>query len=1289
MSERITLLNRLWALVSHLPRPFWFKEGSQESSYRYWAFISYSHKDEKQAKWLHRAIESYGIPSRVVEHGKGIPTGEPPPKRFRPVFRDFEELAARPDLGVAIEEALTASRYLIVVCSPNAANSEWVNREIEFFAGLGRKDRIFAYLVDGEPNTGDDTECFPPALRKPVEPLAADARPTRDGKYKAARENAKLKLLAGMLGVGFDALKQRDKQAKAARMRRAVVIALILVSIYSCVGLYAAEQRRESEAQAMGRISMGFATQAKEDVAAYPQRSLLTAIEALSYYSRKAGETGNSAAESSLHYVLNRTGGLGLPGHHNTVGATAISPDSRWLLTGDAGGLAFIWDLRADDPRATRKQLADHHGQITAAMFTPDGKLLVTGSSDSLNGSGRVRVWKIRESGVAGSPDFASPRGPGIRAIAISPDSRWLVTSDADDDVKLWNLGDMASKPIRLVRWANVVMSLAFSRDGKWLAAGSRNGEVFLWRMETKGPVNPPYVLRGHREWVNAVAFSANSNWLFTGSGQWQSSTSTATDGAERDFSIVAWDLTAENPAKASVRMGRMGNLGSPVTQLVVSTEGMGLISVGTGEGSARVWRQSELNHAAVWQPGEVLWDSVGPAAFSLGSAWLVIGDTLWDTRSGPSGYGTYLKLEGHEGAIRSVAFSADGRWLVTGGDDRLPRLWNLYRIAATNEATVGTLELETSSEWYHQAVFSSDGRWLASNFATDEVRKWGKIKYGPQSAYAVYLWSVNDLVNGHSPELLIGHNAAVGYLTISGNGRWLATVDADGQIILWDLAQPQSGPHKIAGPNSVKDLALSNDGRWLAVVETRSSAVSLWDLNAAPDTIPTPIALRGHAENVNAIAFAPDSRSLLTASDDNTVRLWDLTSTVTGAKSTVLEGHRGDVRWVLVTADGRWAVASSYDHTVRLWDLQSADPNRKSRSFSGYQKQNVPIKASPDGRWLVTVDGSVLVLWDLQHPQDDALELKKHESVVTAMDISPDSQWLVTGDSNGWIYTWDLDNPRSNPGFYSHPGYAVELVRVSGDGRYLLMADSSGSVTLVLLRTDDLVDLACRVAGRNFTMSEWKDLFPSRAYRPTCPDLPLPLDLVEPILDEAKQLAEAGDVAKATAKFQAAKAKIPTLNIDPSTEAEQLAIAAKIEGLVRQDQTQEALDLFLAVWAKEGSLALSLDAMASLCVYGSYVSPTATEEICSEVIRRNNLPANWIRPMGYALFGRGVTRITKRDLSGAASDLATITKVLKGYEGYGSFRSELGVDLEAWIVELEAGRVPADAYTRRSYSRR
>ncbi|MGC8786937.1 MAG: toll/interleukin-1 receptor domain-containing protein [Anaerolineae bacterium] len=208
--------------------------------YRYWAFISYSNKDRAWAKWLHRAIESYGVPTPLVGHK--TPAGEPAPKRFYPLFLDREELPASSDLGREIGNALRASRYLIIVCSPHAAQSKWVNREIEAFGELGRNDRILAFIVDGEPHSGDAQECFPAALKR-IESIAADARRQGDG-----RANAKLKLLAGMLGVSFDALKQRDAQRQIRRLQVMVAVAFVLVLAFAGLAWYANVQREKAVA---------------------------------------------------------------------------------------------------------------------------------------------------------------------------------------------------------------------------------------------------------------------------------------------------------------------------------------------------------------------------------------------------------------------------------------------------------------------------------------------------------------------------------------------------------------------------------------------------------------------------------------------------------------------------------------------------------------------------------------------------------------------------------------------------------------------------------------------------------------------------------------------------------------------------------------------------------------------------------------------------------------------------------------------------------------------------------
>ena len=185
------------------------------AEFRYWAFISYSHADAKWGDWLHAALETYRLPTRLVK--KAGPTGMVP-RRIFPVFRDREELASSASLGENIENALRLSRTLVVICSPRAAVSRWVNEEIKLYQSIGREDRIFCLIVDGEPNVAPDSgalECFPAALREPAEPIAADAREGKDGK-----SNALLKLIAGIVGVPYDELRQRERQRQVRRRLR-------------------------------------------------------------------------------------------------------------------------------------------------------------------------------------------------------------------------------------------------------------------------------------------------------------------------------------------------------------------------------------------------------------------------------------------------------------------------------------------------------------------------------------------------------------------------------------------------------------------------------------------------------------------------------------------------------------------------------------------------------------------------------------------------------------------------------------------------------------------------------------------------------------------------------------------------------------------------------------------------------------------------------------------------------------------------------------------------------------
>ena len=175
-----------------------------EKQKKYYAFISYKSEDIEWAIWLQYELEHYRLPASF--NGR-----TDIPQELRPVFRDNDELSAG-NLPEQIKQALDDSQNLIVVCSPQAATSHWVNQEVETFISLGRTDHIFPFIVEGN----SPKEFFPPsllALPENEERLGGDAS-------KQGRDVAFVKVVAGMLGLGFDDLWNRYEREKAEEERR-------------------------------------------------------------------------------------------------------------------------------------------------------------------------------------------------------------------------------------------------------------------------------------------------------------------------------------------------------------------------------------------------------------------------------------------------------------------------------------------------------------------------------------------------------------------------------------------------------------------------------------------------------------------------------------------------------------------------------------------------------------------------------------------------------------------------------------------------------------------------------------------------------------------------------------------------------------------------------------------------------------------------------------------------------------------------------------------------------------
>lgn len=188
-----------------------------ETQYCYYAFISYSRKDQKWASWLQKRLETYRLPTAIRKSRRNLP------KKIAPVFRDETDLNGSV-LEDSLQRELERSQYLIVVCSPGSAASKWVDKEISYFASLGRQTRIIPFVVEGIPFSGGDTECFPEAIRKLERELLGVSV------QELGKKNAFLRVVSTLLNLRYDELVMREKKRTMRSRLLAAAAALVLLA---------------------------------------------------------------------------------------------------------------------------------------------------------------------------------------------------------------------------------------------------------------------------------------------------------------------------------------------------------------------------------------------------------------------------------------------------------------------------------------------------------------------------------------------------------------------------------------------------------------------------------------------------------------------------------------------------------------------------------------------------------------------------------------------------------------------------------------------------------------------------------------------------------------------------------------------------------------------------------------------------------------------------------------------------------------------------------------------------
>lgn len=493
-----------------------------DTALKYRAFISYSHADEEWATWLHKALERYRVPRVLV--GRKTSVGKVP-RRVFPIFRDRDELPGAASLADKITEALAQAQLLIVICSPKSAASRYVSEEIKTFKRVRHPDNVLCLIVDGEPGASEKAdsgqlEALPAAVRyqlgpdgeltdRPAEPLAADARKDKDGK-----RNAKLKLLAGILGVGYDELKQREKHR---RRWRAVQLSVLSLFVGGIIGAVWWNRQQVAHEQRLIGDTRKIAAASLETPDREAAQRLRLALEAVNLTREPYGYV-LPEAEIALYRALTKSamrgafvetdnsadfGGWTWPVAINTDGSRMLAPSALGptvMLSADADKVAVLQD--PEEPY--------EHDYVAA--FSHDGAHAITGGADGL-----VRFW---------TPDGRFVKRirahtANVLVVDPSPDGTSLLTVGCDKasghqscearSARLWN--DVGEQVAVFVHDEAQLLAAALSPDGTRIVTADESGVLRFWL--SSGHFLFEVEEGGH--WVARTNFSPDGTQFITG----------------------------------------------------------------------------------------------------------------------------------------------------------------------------------------------------------------------------------------------------------------------------------------------------------------------------------------------------------------------------------------------------------------------------------------------------------------------------------------------------------------------------------------------------------------------------------------------------------------------------------------------------------------------------------------------------------------------------------------------------------------------------------------------------